>query len=139
MHWATKYIGLPYEAGARGPQRVDCWGLLRLAYKENFQLDLPLYPGVSLNEPVHASSVIKKALAEEWLPVEEPFDGALVAMSQREAIHHIGLYVTVETGRVVHCWNSQCVVADSLRGLRLRGMRTIKFYKHSQWPLLPTS
>lgn len=28
-HWTDHYLGAEYEDGARGPDRYDCWGLVR--------------------------------------------------------------------------------------------------------------
>ncbi len=136
MHWAAKYIGIPYRPAARGPEEVDCWGLVHLAYRNEFGIDLPLYPGISLEKPVECSDVIARGLAEDWMEVSCPFDGALVAMGQRKEIHHIGLYASpiMGEGRILHCWHSQSSVADTIRGLRLRGMRQIHFYQYRLWP-----
>ncbi len=134
IHWAAKYIGLDYEPAARGPEKVDCWGLVVVIYLNQFQILLPLYPGLSLANPVKASNAIRSGLEEAWTEVKRPFEGALVAMSQRKEIHHIGVFVLADGGRVLHCWNAQKVVADTVRNLRLRGMRTIKYYRHQQWP-----
>ncbi len=134
MHWATKYIGIPYEAGSRGPATVDCWGLVRMAYQQQFGIEMPLHPGISLEKPKEASIAIQAGLQSDWRSIENPVDGCLVAMSHRISIHHIGLYAAVENGRILHCSNGQNVVADTLRGLRMRGMRLIKFYLHNQWP-----
>ena len=135
MHWVSKYIGLPYEAGARGPERVDCWGLACMVYAQEFGIVLPQYPGLSLEaKPVECSDAIKEGLANSWEETSAPFEGALVAMGERVAIHHIGIFVPSEVGRILHCWETQRVVLDLVRVLRLRGLKTIKFYRHRQWP-----
>jgi cell wall-associated NlpC family hydrolase len=133
MHWAAKYIGIPYEPAARGPDRVDCWGLVCLVYRNEYGMALPLYPGLSLEKPVEASVAIKEGLQDDWVPLDRPVDGALVAMSQREEIHHVALYANTDGGLVIHCWHAQNVVADKVRTLKMRGMRTIKFYQHRTW------
>ncbi len=66
--------------------------------------------------------------------MQAPFDGAAVAMSQKMAIHHVGLYTTADGGRIVHCQDKANVIADTIRGLKLKGFRTIKFYRHITWP-----
>lgn len=138
MHWASIYIGIPYEAGARGPEQVDCWGLVCMAYRDRANINLPPFPGLSLeSNPVAAATMIKEGLlfGGDWTEVLHPFDGALVAMSQQKEIHHVGLFADVDSGRVLHCRIGQPVVADTLNGLRLRGMRIIKFYRHRLWPI----
>ena len=44
-HWAGRYIGIPYVDGGRGHDGCDCWGLVWLVYREQFEVDLPSYRG----------------------------------------------------------------------------------------------
>lgn len=135
MHWTLPYIGLPYELGARGPKKVDCWGLVYMAYRRVFNLQVPLYPGISLEHPLECTKVIREALQQEWTSIEKPVDGCLVAMSHGVAIHHVGLYTSADSGRVLHCFNKMNVAAETLRSIKLyRGMRVVKFYLHNKWP-----
>lgn len=136
MHWATKYIGLPYEPAGRGPDKVDCWGLVRLVYQREFQIELPLYPGIALEtDSLKATIAIAEGLQRDWWPVSAPFDGCLVAMSQKRSIHHIGIFIAADGGKVLHCWHAaQQTVAETVHSLRMRGMKTILFYQHAKWP-----
>lgn len=137
MHWAARYVGMPYEPGARGPEKVDCWGLVRMAYLDYFNIELPLYPGLSMEaNPIEAATLINNGLAKggDWIQVNNPIDGCLVAMSHGTVIHHVGFYADVDIGRILHCNNGQMVVADTPRGLRMRGIRIIQYYIHRLWP-----
>jgi len=134
MHWARPYIGMPVADGGRGPVEVDCWGLLRLIYLREFNLLLPELPGISVASVMERSSEFDKSMGD-WVEVQKPFDGAAVGLSQNPPfMHHVGIYTTADGGKIVHAWKDQHVIADTLQGLRLKGFRTIKFYKHAQWP-----
>lgn len=138
MHWAAKYIGIPYKAGSRGPDEVDCWGLVRMVYANEFCISLPEFPGLSLEgDPRKAAHAINVGLLPtgDWCEVLCSFDGALVAMSQRVTVHHIGIFANVDGGLILHCCDGKSAIADNLRGLRVRGMRSFKFYQHKQWPI----
>lgn len=134
MHWIVKYLPLRYRLGSRGPLEVDCWGLLRLIYKQEFKIELPEYPGIASHGIRERITTISEAMDEEWIEVGEPFDGAAVGLSQKEHLHHVGVYTTADGGRVIHCWTEGGVGADTIRNLGLKGFRKIQFFKHRKWP-----
>jgi hypothetical protein len=134
MHWACKYIGLPYEPGARGPEKVDCWGLLFLIYRERFGISLPEHPGLHIGMIQDTMREMKREIREEWEEVPEPFDGAGVALSQRTEIHHVGIFAAADSGKVVHARDFQNVIAEPISALRKKGFKVIKFYRHKLWP-----
>ena len=135
IHWAAKYIGMKYTLGSRGPNEVDCWGLLYLIYRREFHIELPEFPGIALADLMVIRNQLREAIQTDWVEVEKPFDGAAVAMSQRATLHHVGIYVRSDGGKVLHGWDGRGVVADTISDLRLKGFRVIRFFKHKTWPV----
>lgn len=133
MHWATKYIGMPYEAGARGPNKVDCWGLLYLAYRNDFATELPLYPGMDFTSASVTTQLIAQEVIRSWESIATPVEGCAVAMSLSNIVHHVGLYTGADGGKVIHCWEELPVIADTLRGITMRGVRNVLYYRHTSW------
>ena len=41
--WAARYIGIPWVDRGRDPRGVDCYGLVWLAYRDVFGIDLPRF------------------------------------------------------------------------------------------------
>lgn len=130
MHWAEKYISLPWIQGARGPDTFDCWGLLICIYKERYNVELPDVPGADLktfwrliNKEIECPTV--------WTREIKPKDGYAVAMGGTEMFHHVGVYLDIDGGLVLHAANMKNIVAQPLRGIRASGMRRIQFFRHN--------
>lgn len=123
---------MPYLPGGRGPDGVDCWGLLLLVYAE-FGIALPALPGISAASVLNIHSQIEGEAKKDWIEIPTPIEGCAVAMSQQEAVHHVGIWTQADGGRIVHSWKHQNVVADSLKSIRLKGIRTIRYYQHRAW------
>jgi len=94
----SDYVGLPYERGAEGPDRYDCYGLVRaLSLRRGY--DLPARTSM-------ASIDLRLALFEGrpsgfHRPVHlyEPFD--LVVLDHCQFGLHIGM-LTAEPDRFIH-------------------------------------
>ena len=39
--WVDGYIGIPFVLGGRERTGLDCWGLVRLVLREQFQVEVP--------------------------------------------------------------------------------------------------
>lgn len=68
MHWAFKYIGLPYKIGADGTHSYDCWGLARSIFAERLGIDMPQ---VAIRENNNAPAMRKIADVFGWGPVQD--------------------------------------------------------------------
>lgn len=126
-HWAVKYIGLPYCPGGRDKNGVDCWGLLKLIYQDEWNMSLPELPGLPQEDLLKISREILAQIKVGWTEVSKPRDGCAVAMSQRDALHHVGVWVDVDGGRVLHSPKAP-VVAESIRFLSWKGFKKIQFF-----------
>lgn len=130
MHWGAKHIG-------RTPEAVGlCWGLLRLVYAE-FGIQVPEVKGLTRENAAAVAAGVRDGLKEDWEEIQKPEEGCAVGMSitsDPDEIHHVGVYTDSDGGRVVHCWGRYNVIADTLRGLALKGFRVVRFYRHKAWP-----
>jgi len=133
QHWIIKYLALKHEKGGRGPEAVDCWGLLFLFYRDELGILLPEYPGIPQSPVNMICGAIEDHKRISWDKTENPKDGAAVALAQGRALHHVGIWATADGGKIVHCYGSQGIVADTLRSLKVKGFRTIEFYHHHLW------
>ena len=133
LHWIARYLAFPYLCGGRDCKGIDCWGLLMLVYREQYGIELTDIPGIPMDKPLLLASAIAKERAKHWTEIPKPVDGVSVAMSQRNVLHHVGIYAAADGGKIIHC-HSKGVVADTFRGLQLKGFLVFKFYLHNLWP-----
>lgn len=61
--WCLNYVGLPYLAGGRTRDGIDCWGLFNLVWAEHFKRPLPDYEGEIWRPGASAKAVSEGANA----------------------------------------------------------------------------
>lgn len=90
IHFANKYIGLPWVAGRQGPDSFDCWGFVRWVLAHEYG---HIVPPVNIN-PDNLRDVLrafKEDLAfQAFKEVEKPQDGDVVLMRQSKNPVHAG-------------------------------------------------
>lgn len=92
--WAARYIGLPFLDHGRDRAGLDCWGLVRLAVGEQFNISLPAFLGeykTSIDTASIAALVEREALL--WMPVrpsEERLGDVIVLRLKGQPVH-VGL------------------------------------------------
>ncbi|MFH2013824.1 MAG: NlpC/P60 family protein [Patescibacteria group bacterium] len=107
----TKYLCIPFEAGGRDYQGIDCFGLVKLIYKEFLDINIPdteKLPGNIVgiqNELKNFSNLFIK------VKDPEPFDIILCRESpSSKNINHIALFLT--SGKGIHAVEGQGVVVE---------------------------
>lgn len=132
-HWAAKYIGIPYARGARGPYQYDCWGIIQLIYSNEKGISLPEMPGISAEDLRAIHNCILEESKHDWQETAIPKEGCVVVMGSQVVMHHVGIWIDCDGGKVLHNRAGQNTIAESIRRIRLKGMKRIKFYQHSKW------
>lgn len=99
----NEYIGKPYELGARGPDRFDCWGLVMDVYA---QLGRALPDWKSENdEPMKIARAMQAGVSDALennhaVPVLEPRAFDIALLFRGNFAHHCGIYCF---GGILHC------------------------------------
>lgn len=107
-------IGRPYEAGVMGPERFDCYGLARHLQREFFGRALPLFQlPAEAGRFAIASAIAVHPERERWDEVERAVDGAVVVMAQQACGFHMGVFLDLDGGLIVHTTEQTGVVADT--------------------------
>lgn len=101
--WAGRYVGIPFSAGGRGRDGLDCWGLVALVHLERFGAWLPSYVG--RYSDVRAGVDVGAVMAEElaggrWAEIPEPSEIGDVLRFRVGKGWHVG--VAVARGVMLH-------------------------------------
>ena len=109
-HFANKYIGCPWVAGAQGPDSFDCWGFVRFVLLHEYGYNVP---PVNINPD----------------NVDKPQDGDVVLMRQAKNPVHAGLWLDIDGGGILHCVRGSGVVFQNIASLNLSGWFIDSFYR----------
>lgn len=110
--WHNKYIGIPYVDNGRTPEGVDCWGLTRLIYKNEYNIDLPsLVEEYVPKDTNHVSDLISQ-YREGWAKMSNPSEGDVVLFNILGHTSHIG--VMINDKQFIHCARNISAAIESI-------------------------
>jgi cell wall-associated NlpC family hydrolase len=110
------YLGLRWEAGARGPDAFDCWGLLLAVRAAHFGGGVPDTAFGDAARELYT----EKMRSGSWEVVPTPTHGDGVLMREGDQ-PHVGIYLDIDGGGILHCEQGRGVVFTDLRSLRVMG------------------
>lgn len=128
-HFANKYIGRPWVAGAQGPDSFDCWGFVRYVLKHEYGFNVPQVNvnAECLRDVLHA---FRTDLAfQAFKEVGKPQDSDVVLMRQSKNPVHAGIWLDVDGGGVLHCVRDSGVVFQNVRSLNTCGWYLDSYYR----------
>ena len=112
MKFINKYIGCPFEAGGRGPNSFDCWGLVYYLFKE---MGIPI---PSHNISVVAAKAInvevdKQIGLQNWVKIDKPQPPCVVLIQAHPVYtQHFGFLFTHT--KFVHVLIDKAVCVESI-------------------------
>ena len=125
----TGLIGLPWVAGARGPEAYDCWGLFLAVQRQHFGRDLPEIPVDALNLRAVLDAFTAHPERQRWQLVSAAEEGDAVLMRQSRYPIHIGVWLDIDGGGVLHAVRHAGVVFQTLAALEAHGWRIEGHYR----------
>lgn len=129
-HWANELIGKPYEKGACGPEAFDCWGLVRFVLSERYRIEVPV-----VNVDADDLRAVLSAFKDDpersnWEEVKQPKEGDVVSMSHNKYISHVGIWLDVDGGGVLHAVKGVGVIFGRMANLKSSGWSRVQYWKH---------
>ncbi len=131
MHWAETYIGIPWSATGEGPETYHCWAFVRHIQKEHFGRTLPAIPNPE-DVLAIARGFRDHPERQRWELVEKPGAGDCVLMRQARYPIHVGVWLDVDSGGVLHCSQEAGVAFQTRTSLALNGWSVEGFYRFTE-------
>lgn len=127
--WLNDVVGKSWKAYATGPENFDCWGVVFYGFKQKFGINLNRHLEVQSMNPIAFHKVVSKEIKTgNWVQINQPEDGCLVLMSASRLWHHVGLWLNVNGGRLLH---SREGVGVSLDGKHvLNSFNAVEYWKY---------
>lgn len=119
-----RYLEIPFVEHGRDERGVDCWGLVRLIYRDAYGIDLPDYTDVYETTGDHTAIArqINDARAD-WTRLSGPRAGAVVEIAIAGHPWHVG--VMLNEAQFIHALRGVGVsverVTDRIWARRVQG------------------
>jgi len=126
--WSNKYVDIPYQEKGRDHSGVDCWGLVRLVYDEQFNVKLP-----SFSSEYHENDTLRiqelfAQYKEGWEVVTEPSEGIVVLFRVRGTESHIG--IAVSPTQFLHAREGYSSAIENFSSIQWKN-RILGYYKYN--------
>lgn len=126
--WSNQYIGIPYKAGGRDRSGLDCWGLARLVYQEQYKINLPSFSTeYTENDTTRMSDLIAQ-YREGWTQNDTPQEGDLVLLRVLGSESHIG--VVIDGNSFLHIREGSDACVEKLNSGSWRN-RIVGYFKYT--------
>ena len=130
LHWAFDYIGRPWVNGGRGPDNFDCWGFFRYIQGKHFNTVVPVIEIDANNFRAVAQKIMGADERDNWVVTNIPTQGCAVLMAHSKYPSHVGIWLDVDGGGVLHCIRGEGVVFSTISSLKTCGWGRVEYYKH---------
>lgn len=128
MIWAADYVGLPYLKYGRDKSGLDCWGLVRLVYREQRKTELEslseFYQADARSDFFARVNETFEKTAKKWRKVDIPQAFDIAAFHMHGMIRHVGIVIDEKAMLHVEDKKGACIERHGRRDL-------YGYYRHS--------
>lgn len=129
MHWAADYLGQPWQAGAQGPAAWDCWAFFRHVQQLHFGVTVPEVDVDAMNLHAVAHAFAGHDERARWAEVTKPQDGDAVLLAHNRYPSHVGVWLAIDGGGVLHCQQGSGVIFTQPARLAHMGWQRVQFFR----------
>lgn len=128
MTWALQYLGQRWESGADGPDAWDCGTFVRHVQRTHYGRDIPYQPAdaTRVRDVVRALASVDMG---DWVEASSPRDGDGVILSHSRYGSHVGVWLGIDGGGVLHCQAGAGVIFTPGNKLAACGWGRVKYYR----------
>lgn len=127
VNFINSLIGTGWRSGAIGPREYDCWTLSVIVQKELFGRDMPLMSVDAEDVRVVMREIANHPHRKLWKRIDKPIHGALVEMTSGRHPFHIGTYLDIDGGGILHSFAPVGCTFDRVAVLEVSGWRRIVY------------
>lgn len=127
--WHNKYIGIPFLDKGRDINGIDCWGLVRLVYKQEYNIDLPNFSTDYETDDAERMRDLLAQYKEGWEKIDTPTEGCIVLFNILGVESHMG--IAVSSTHFLHARDRYDSAIESFESVGWRN-RITGFYKYSE-------
>ena len=114
--WSNKYIGIPFKEHGRDFSGVDCWGLVRLIYKNEYDITLPSFvEEYSTTDDTPRLEELIAQYREGWEPITAPEPGAVILFRLLGSESHIA--VAINDHQFIHVSENSYSAIESVNSI----------------------
>ena len=128
-HWSEQYRTHTWQAGASGPHAWDCWSFFRTVQARHYGRAVPEVGVDAADIHAVARAFISHGERARWLEVDAPQDGDAVLMAHSRYPSHVGVWLAVDGGGVLHCQSGAGVLFTPRNRLAVSGWPRVNFYR----------
>lgn len=129
-HWAIDYIGKPWVVASDGPDAYDCWGLVVEIHRRLYGRTLEIIPVEENNLKALIRTIDAHPERQHWEAVKNPREGNIALMRQSRHPIHVGIWLDVDGGGIMHCIQGAGVVFQNLLSLGSMGWKIDNYYRY---------
>ncbi|SHN20219.1 hypothetical protein [Roseibium suaedae] len=123
----SRLIGAPYDPENRAPG-FHCWGAFCAAQEILGRAGFPEFVPDSMTNRARIAALTGHPERGRWREIAAPEHGCAVLMGRSSLPIHIGCWLAIDGGGVLHAVPGPGVVFETLSRLRLASWRCITFH-----------